>query len=158
MTVQKCSLSDYEIYDIQEARVLPLTFDEYRQLWRYLTRELPTLGGKFEYAAKGIVLKPFPHDTLILFQWSGCIRACGIMWRRCKGYYQFDPDSIRMITPITSAELRRINADPKLKRLCRSMLYLCGSREKLDPRRLRRLLALLGRKRDSYLRKRGVRK
>lgn len=156
MTVQEHSLSDYEIYDIQEVRVLPLMFDEYRQLWRYLTRELPALDGKFEYAAKGIVLKPFPHDTLILFQWSGCIRACGIMWRRCKGYYQFDPESIRMIAPITAAELRRL--EPDFKGFRRSMLYLCASREKLDPRRLRRLLALLGRKRGSYLRKRGVRK
>lgn len=156
MTVQEHSLGDYEIYDIQEVRVLPLMFDEYRQLWRYLTRELPALDGKFEYAAKGIVLKPFPHDTLILFQCSGCIRACGIMWRRCKGYYQFDPESIRMIAPITAAELRRL--EPDFKGFRRSMLYLCASREKLDQRRLRRLLALLGRKRGSYLRKRGVRK
>lgn len=156
MTVQGYSLSDYERYDIQEARVLPLKFDEYRQLRRYLVRELPALGGKFEYESKGIVLKPRPHDTLVLFQWRGCAAACGIMRRRCKGYYQFDPESLRMIDPVTSAELRRL--EPDFKGFRQSMLYLCGSRETLDQRRLRRLLALLGRKRGSYLRKRGVRK
>ena len=153
MTVQKYNLSDYEIYDIQEVRVLPLTFDGYRQLRRYLTRELPSLGGKFEYESKGIVLKPIPHDTLTLFQWRGCAVACGIMWRRCKGYYQFDPESLRMIDPITSSELRRL--EPDFKGFRQSMLYLCGSRETLDQRRLRRLLALLERKRSAYLR--GVR-
>lgn len=154
MTVQEHSLSDYEIYDIQEVRVLPLTFRGYRQLRRYLTRELPELGGKFEYESRGIRLKPSPYDTLILFQWRGHAVACGIMWRRCKGYYQFDPESIRMIAPITSAELKEI--DPDFKGFRRPMLYLCASREKPDQRRLRRLLALLGRKRGTYLRKRGV--
>lgn len=155
MTVQKYSFSDYEIYDIQEVRVLPLTFDGYCQLRRYLIQELPNLGGKFEYESRGIRLKPSPHDTLILFQWRGCAIACGIMWRRCKGYYQFDPESIRMIAPVTSVELKQV--EPEFKGFRRSMLYLCGSREKLDQRRLRRLLALLEKKRDAYLRKRGVR-
>ena len=157
MIVQKCNLGQR---NIQEVRVLPLSSDPrygFRGEWHvrwYLTQKLPRLGGKFEYETQGIRLKPFSHDTLVLFQWKGQAIAYGMLLKCCPRYYQFDPESICLITPITPAELSRI--EQNFNGFYQSKLYLCNSKEELDQRRLRCLLALLRRKRSAYLGKRGT--
>lgn len=155
MLIQKCSLGQYSLQDIQEVRVIPTSPEEFPtegSVRRYLEHTLPRLDGRYEYESRGIRLKPFPHNTLALVQWNGALAAYGILWGSGSGYYRFDPRSIRSIAPVTSEELRRIDVDPGFQGLCQSKLYLCGSKETLDRRRLRRLILLLKRKRSAYLR------
>lgn len=156
MIVEKCNLSQRNIQEVRTIPTSPDGFDGWRDTRRYFASQLPRLGGKYEYESRGIQLKPFPHDTLGLFQNTGTIIAYGILLKNCSGYYQFDPASIFNIAPITSEELRKINFDPNFKRLCQSKLYLCNSKEELDPKCLHRLLVLLKRKRSAYLGKRGT--
>ena len=120
---------------INEIRIFPMSAKDpdastLSRLEYYLTDKLPNgQDGKFYYPNKP-GMKFSGGEVLVLFQYNGTVRGCGILVgleeepkiefnKSYKGYFQFKPESLKYFKiPITKDELSLIS--PKFKKFGQS--------------------------------------